>query len=127
MSNTPSPALTTQPSTPAKVTEQGQQSEEVSNGKITGEEATDQGSETRNPKDTDADMGLGEGTSNAASDEPSGSDPAPSASKSKPKSAFVKVMELKEKEMLTAYLEAFFGEPYDVYTRPSVLPVGSPR
>ena len=63
-------------------------------------------SETCDETGEDADMDLGEGTSNAASE----SDPAPSANKPEHKSAFVKIMELGEREMLTAYIEAFFGE-----------------
>jgi hypothetical protein len=117
----------TRPSIPTKATEQSQSSEEVLDGEITGEEAMVQCSKACDAEDTDVDMDLGEGTSNAASDGPPGSDPTSSADKSKLKSAFVKIMELKEGEMLTAYLQAFFGEPYDIWTRVSVLPVGSPR
>ena len=104
---------TTQPFTPTEVFEQGQPLGEVLNRKITGEEAMDQRSETHDAMDVDVDMDLGEGTSEAAADL-SGSDPAPSANKPRPKPAFVKIVELKEKEMLKAYVEAFFGEPYDV-------------
>lgn len=73
----------------------------------------DQRSKTHDAGVTDVNMDLGEGTSEAAA-VLSGSDPAPSANKPKPKSAFVKITELKEKEMLEVYVEAFFGEPYDV-------------
>lgn len=86
-------------------------------GTVMGEGSTDQPAgrpvEAHNARDVDADMDLGQGTPNPASDEQPGSDPVPSGKEPEPKSAFVKVMELKEKEMLTAYLEAFFGKFYD--------------
>ena len=91
MSDTPSLAQKTQSSTPAEMAEQ---------------EPTDQRSETCDETDENTDIDLGEGTSNAASE----SDPAPSANKQDHKPAFVKIMQLDEREMLTAYLEAFFGE-----------------
>lgn len=62
--------------------------------------------------DVDADMDLGEGTSSPASGEPSGSEPVPSANEPKPKSAFVKIMELEEVDMLKAYMGAFFGKSW---------------
>lgn len=93
MSDAPSPAQITRSSTPIEMNEQ---------------EAMDQCSETCDETGEDADMDLGEGTSNAsAASEP---DPAPSANKPEHKSAFVKIMELDEPEMLTAYIEAFVGE-----------------
>ena len=64
--------------------------------------------------DLDKDTDIGEGTSNPTPDESSGSDPAPSTNESKPKSAFVKLTELKETEMVWAYLQAFFGGSHDV-------------
>ena len=63
--------------------------------------------------DLDEDADLGEGTSNLTPDEPSGPDPAPSTNESKPKSAFVKLTELKERQMVLAYLQAFFGGSHD--------------
>jgi hypothetical protein len=55
---------------------------------------------------------LIEGPRNPVFDDPPQSNPAssPSTEKPKPKSAFVKVMELDEEDMLMAWLEAFFGE-----------------
>jgi len=150
----PSPALTTQHPTPTEMTEQGQPVEadfpmgeepteitppvpsnrmdRIANeeGKTVGEGAAGQpvhqSVETRDTNDVDVDMDQGEGTSNPESDEPSGSDATLSAKKHKPKPAFVKVMELKEVSMLTAYLEAFFGKSCGARDRLTLLPVVSP-
>jgi len=139
----PSPVPTTQPSTSTEVAEQGQPPEEAppteeeplkdlphvpsnQTGQIVDEKGTtagegsvdqsaDRPAETTGAKDMDADMDLGEGTSNPAPDERSGSDPVPSTKE--PKSAFIKIMELGEKDMLKAYLEAFFGESHNVWKR----------
>lgn len=92
-------------------------------GKTIEEREADRPAEARCANDVDTDMDLGEGASNPAPVEPSGSDTAPSENKPKPRSAFVKIMELKEKEMLTAYLEAFFGKFYDIWNRPPPPPI----
>lgn len=107
MSDAPSLARVTRSSTPIEMAEQ---------------EAMDQCSQTCDETEKDTDMDLGEGTSNA----PSESDPAPSANKPEHKSAFVKIMELDEREMLTAYLEAFFGEPLHCSGRITSLMVVAP-
>ena len=107
-----SDALAIRSSTPTEATRQDRPSEEVSNGETTGDEATrSETSDVMNTNVEDVDVDLGEGMSNAASDELSGWDPTPSTNEPKPKPAFVKIAGLKEEDMLTAYLEAFFGEP----------------
>ena len=68
--------------------------------------------EPRRVEDTNIKMDLSGGTSNPTPDEPPGPDPKLPESKPKHKYAFVKIMELDEKRMLTSYLEAYFGESY---------------
>jgi len=129
-----SPALTLQPSTASEAIQEGQPIEEASRarsnqrdlipdekGSTGGEKSADlpahRQAETRYAKDVDADMDLGQGPLDPVPHESPGSDPVSSANKPKPKSAFIKIMELGEKDMLIAYLEAFFGKSYEVWDR----------
>ena len=65
--------------------------------------------ESRQPQEPRASADLGQGTPNPASDVPPTSDPTPVQPANKPKSAFVKIMELGEEDMLMAWMDAFFG------------------
>lgn len=88
------------------------------------DQCADGPAETRQVKDMDTtSMDLSGGTSNPIPDNTPQSDPTskPSTnSKPKPKSAFIKIMELDEKDMLMAWMEAFFGETLDIQRRSCV-------
>ena len=67
--------------------------------------------ETRGTRDMDADANLGKDNPNPIPGEPpSEPDSEPPANKPKPRSAFVKISELQETDMITSWLQAFFGE-----------------